>query len=458
MSTHDIPIDYFSTETPLSGRFVRIHTEGFGTLVPVLPPHLLQTLIHLASFMGETRRCHTSSRQLSDELAVSRETARDRLRDLERVRINGKPLVTVLMVRPAYDKPARYGVSFSELVPVTCGDGLVVNERWVKYFEQAKVLAQALSPEAFVTLLALCIEMDEERILRVPMVELGRKLGVSESNAAARISELIDKGMIIKASDPQGNVYEITDRVAIRYGGDEDRGAWQRLPTLELTIAGGSTCSSPHIKKNKRLKEEKTTTRVGEECLPLPSCGTAVVNEAVREKQAESVAEPVFPGTPDCVPGEKSHMEEGDGKDCAELELIVGHGRGDYAGAPFTPHVDPVFTALAADPVPFVAAVGAEVANAWIGQYGVARCMEVWEKAQKATNPGGYMRKALEEGWRWVEAAKPAEPIRPYLMDHAASRARAAELAGIQLDSRTDDAKVIDLDWVNSLRQIAGAR
>jgi len=317
------------------------------------------------------------------------------------------------MVRPAYDKPARYGISFSELVPVTCGNGLVTGQRWVKYFEQAKALTQSLSPEAFVTLLALCTEMDEERILRVPMAELSRKLGISQSNAAVRISELVEKGMITKVSDPIGNVYEITDRVPIRYGGDDNCEAWDELPILEFTTEGGYTCSFLHIKKNKRLKEEKTTTQVGEEHSPQPSAGSAVVNEAVRE-QPQSVPEPVFPETPDCIPGEKPHMEEGDGKDCAELKLLEGQGRGDYAGALLSPHVDPVLIALAADPVPFVAAIGAEAAKRWISQYGLERCMEVWGKAQTAHNPGGYMRKALEQGWKWPKPQEVVQPRRPW--------------------------------------------
>jgi hypothetical protein len=379
--------------------------------------------------------------------------------------VDGEPLITIQLVRPEPHKPARYGIRFSENVPVTCGNGLVTDEVWIKHFDSGRSLAKTLSSEAYTTLLSLAVDMTEERKVSVSFRTLARRRGRATSTTQLAVQELVSKRLLEKIPSFDGNQYRVPEDLPLRFGGVQDpRTCGLQLKEIFSERAGVIACTDldPNIlndlKEEKEVKEKTTQFEEGFSFLSRPSDRTVVVMEAVKEKQPQSASDPISLGTPDCLPREKPHMEEGDGKDCAELKLLEGQGRGDYAGALLSPHADPVLIALAADPVPFVAAIGAEAAKRWISQYGLERCMEVWGKAQTAHNPGGYMRKALEEGWRWVEAAKPTEPVRPYLMDHAASRARAAELAGIQLDSRSDDAGVIDPDWVSSLRQIVRAR
>ncbi len=124
----------------LSKRFVRLHRKGFLALVPALPPHLLQTLVILSSYMGEQRTCVATSKQLSSDLGISREAARERIRGLAGVTVDGKPLITVKITRVHKHWPGRYHIKFSPLVPVTCGGGDVTDEVWIKHFDAARDL------------------------------------------------------------------------------------------------------------------------------------------------------------------------------------------------------------------------------------------------------------------------------------------------------------------------------
>ena len=468
MSTHEIPTHEYSSETPLpgsqiplSGRFTRIHAEGYLKFFIVVPPHLLETLIHLASFIGETRSCHTSLRQLAKELGLTVEAARDRLWELAGLAVGGEPLIHIVMVRPEPHKPARYSIEISDAVPVTCGNGLVTHEVWIKHFDEARALARQLSPEAYVTLLALAVDMTEEREVGDSLRRLAHRWRRALSTVQRAIDELVVAGLLEKMAGPRGNSYRIPEIVPLRFGGVQDsRATWQHLKDAFGEGSGGGECTDLDHHILKELKEVKevgeTTTPAGEGLSLVLDEEGVVVNLAAMENPASP--KPVLLETPDCAEGEKCDTRDSDDGVGSEFTSVASREKTlGWASAKLTPCVDPTSVMLAEDPALFVAAVGQKSALQWLREYGDGRCMEVWGKAQTARNPVGYMRKALEEGWHFVEATKPQDLARPYLMDHAASRARAAELAGIQLDSRSDGGK-INSAWVSSLRQNARAR
>lgn len=389
-----IPAGEERGEMLLSKRFTRLHRKGFLALVPVLQPHILQTLIVLSTYMGEARTCITTSKRLSDDLGISRDAARERLKALASVTIAGSPLLTVEMTRSHTYWPGQYHISFSPLVPVTCGGEEVRDEFWVKHFDEARALAKQLSPEAYVTLLALAIDMTETRTLRVPFQALAKRLGVSPSNAQKRITELCQTGVIRKLASAAGNEYYISDVVPLMFGAEDDPENWelepQEIKLADITQLERLTCLDPHIKRRKELKERTTTL------------------------------------------GKK-----------AKLEYVLG----------------PVVVqkpAIKENPLPFADCAGTTISSQWVERFGLERCQEVWAKAQGAKNPGGYMRMALEQGWQWGGAATNAStPGRFHLVDHTASMARAAEIAGITIDS---DGPLwqLDKEVVKTVRCLAG--
>ncbi len=351
--------------------------------------------------MGEQRTCVMTSKQLSSDLGVSRETARERLKTLTAVTVDGRPLITVEMTRAQTYWPGQYHIRFSSVVPVTCGGGDVKDELWVKHFDEARSLAKQLSPEAHVTLLALAVEMTETRILRVPFQALAKRLGVVPSTAQERITELCKAGMIVKLSSPSGNEYRISDDVPLMFGAEEDPAGWELEPQ-EIELADVSrlerlTGSGPHIKRRKELKEEKTTTQVMENS--SGNTNSVVGNPSTNRKSTK-------PDLSQVVTGEKSSA----------------------SGAQKA--------AMNEEALPFAAQVGSKNSRQWVERFGLDRCQEVWDKAQSARNAGGYMRKALEENWMWPESGK-RTGVREWRYWDVSAEERAAtaeKLLGIKLD------------------------
>ena len=421
MSTHEIPIIKYSSETPfsgsqiqLTGRFTRIHAEGYLKFFTVVPSHLLETLIHLASFIGETRSCHTSLRQLAKELGLTVEAARDRLWELAGLAVGGEPLIHIEMVRAAPHKPARYGIHISDAVPVTCGNGLVTHEVWIKHFDEARALAKEVSPEAYVTLLALAVEMTEEREVGDSLRRLADRWSRALSTVQRAIGELVAAGLLEKMVSPRGNSYRIPEIVPLRFGGVQDsRATWQHLKDAFGEGSGGWECTDLDHHILKELKEVKevgeTTTPAGEGLSLVPDEEGVVVNLAAMENPASP--KPVLLETPDCAEGEKCDTRDSDDGVGSEFTSVASREETlGWAGAQSAPRVNPTLVGKAEDPRPFVAAVGRENVRRWFGQFGPARCMEVWAKAEAARNPVGYMRRALEQNWQWAE---PQEAVRP---------------------------------------------
>ncbi len=265
--------------------------------------------------------------------------------------------------------------------------------------------------------------MTETRALRVPFQALAQRTGISPSNAQARIAELCETGTIIKLSNPTGNRYRISDNVPLMFGAEDDPETWE-LELQEITLADPTqierlTCLDPHIKRRKELKEQTTT----------PS--------EISQRPSRSHRPVVETSSPN--------------KNATESDLNqVDHGNESPASGARK-------TAISGEDLAFAAQVGSKTARQWVGRFGLERCQEVWGKAQSARNAGGYMRRALEENWMWGESWKQgvelAEPARPYLIDHTASMARAAELAGITLETETAVCQ-LDRDAFKNLRKL----
>ena len=194
-----------------------INRKGFLALVPALAAHILQALMPLSSYMGEQRTCVMTSKQLSSDLGISREAARDGLKALAAITVGAKLAITVEMNRTHTYWPGQYHIRFSPLVPVTCRGGEVRDELWVKHFDQARALAQQLSPEAHVRLLALVVDMTETRTLRAPFQAPAKRLGISPSNAQERITELC-KAKILVDYIQALRLADGTDRDRFRHG------------------------------------------------------------------------------------------------------------------------------------------------------------------------------------------------------------------------------------------------
>ena len=352
--------------------------------------------------MGEQRTCVMTSKHLSADLGISRDAARERLKALASVTIAGSPLLTVEMTRSHTYWPGQYHISFSPLVPVTCGGGEVRDELWVKHFDEARALAKQLSPEAYVTLLALAIDMTETRTLRVPFQALAKRLGVSPSNAQKRITELCQTGVIRKLANPAGNEYYISDVVPLMFGAEDDPENWelepQEIKLADITRLERLTCLDPHIKRRKELKEEKTTT------------------PQVVENSSENTDSVVGNPTANRKPTEP------------DLSQVVTGEKSSVSGAQKA--------AMNGETLPFAAQVGSKNSRQWVERFGLDRCQEVWDKAQSARNAGGYMRKALEENWMWPESGK-RTGVREWRYWDVSAEERAAtaeKLLGIKLD------------------------
>ncbi len=207
--------------TPVAVRNVQINRDRFLTLAGALPAYLLQVLIYLASDMGTTRTCTTGSKALARGLGISRESARDKLRDLSRVQLNnGNRLITVTMERPTPDKPAHYLVYFSSGVPVACVGEPAEEGMWLEHRTTAPSLAAGLSPCAYVTLLAIAVHMREERTVHMPIGTLAAMMfETSEVATGEYITELLNKNMITRVGDPGKDVYHVEDHVPLCYGG-----------------------------------------------------------------------------------------------------------------------------------------------------------------------------------------------------------------------------------------------
>lgn len=241
--------------------------------------------------------------------------------------------------------------------------------------------------------------------------------------AQHRIEELLKVGVITKLANPNGNEYRISDVVPLMFGAEDDPEGWE-LEKVEINLASVSenrwcTSSDPHIKRRKELKEKTTDQSVATVPAPVKS-GSVVVNFAINEKPTESGSKRVSEGT-----YEQPTQEQKPGHEEKTL--------------------------------PFTAEVGSKNSRQFVERFGLERCQEVWDKAQTARNAGGYMRRALEENWVWTEKSSKSngvpEPSRPYLIDHAKSTARAAQLAGIDLDTSSEPSS-IDPNWVANMRKL----
>ena len=436
----DVSLDYHVSETNISPmdinlanidlpaetqgerRFVRLHRQGFLALVKVLPPHLLSTLVTLGSYMNEKRTSFTSSRQLSQILGISKEASRERLKALASISYAGVPLITVTSTRRSVMAPLHYKVKFSAVVPLSSGGAHVTDELWIKHFDEARGLVGQLSPEAHVTLLALAVDMTETRTLRVPFQALAKRLGIVPSTAQERIAELCKAGVIVKLSSPSGNEYQIGDDVPLMFGAEEDPENWDLQPVeielVDVSTIGRLTDSAPHIKKNKRIKEEKTTTPAEITNNSSESKESVVVNFLIAEIKTESDSKRASENTCELPTQEENHYQ----------------GKGT---------------------LPFAAQVGNKNARVWVDRFGLERCQQVWERAQTATNPGGYMRRALEENWMWVDAEKRATPggARFHLVDH--SKNWGAIRAGLEPDTETDQVgPARDPKWLANVRTL----
>ncbi len=242
-------------------RFVRLHRNGWLALVSKVDPHLLQTLIVLASYSNVDRQAWISSKSLADTLFISRKAARERIAALADLRVDGKPLITVTMTRRHPRAPGRYVIKFSEAVPVSCGGADVTDESWIKHFDEARELAGKLSAGAHVTLLTLAVEMLESRIVRATYDELAERLGVARSTAQDRIAELVGAGVIEKVGSPGGNHYRVREKVPLRFGGEDDPELWEHdyvdIELAPIPPQARYTGSAPHIKRVKELRKNK---------------------------------------------------------------------------------------------------------------------------------------------------------------------------------------------------------
>ncbi len=79
--------------------------------------------------MGEQRTCVMTSKQLSSDLGISREAARDRLKALAAITVGAKLAITVEKNRTHTYWPGRYHIRFSPSCPL-----LVAVERFEMNF------------------------------------------------------------------------------------------------------------------------------------------------------------------------------------------------------------------------------------------------------------------------------------------------------------------------------------